>query len=131
MAIGHHDVAALLAYFLESCFGAIDPFGHAIFGIIAGTRSCLRHDGADRQISPPQEGRTVAADLAQFLRQSSCAFSIDVSGKMNTSDHAVYFTATSVCRTDEQERAGQLIDVVLDRWLAMLAQQVRFRDRSG
>src|ERR1700681_4388674 len=41
---GNQCVAACLAQFLESRFGAVDPFGYAIFDVIARARRGLRYD---------------------------------------------------------------------------------------
>ena len=97
----HQRVAAALAHLVESSFGAIDPFGHAVLGFVARPRRSFRHHGADGQVLGTPRGRPRRPFGAVFPR-ARCAFSSEVFGKMKTSDQAVYFTAISVWRMAEE-----------------------------
>ena len=58
----HKRVAALLTRLVEAGFGAIDPFGDAIFGIVARPRRGFGHHGAYAEApAGPTAGCTVAA----------------------------------------------------------------------
>src|ERR1700722_1794976 len=68
---GNKSVAAALPRFVQTSFGAIDPFGHAIFRFVRGTRRGFGNDSADEQIritpGRPGSGRNLAKLFSEHL----------------------------------------------------------------
>src|SRR5580704_13544857 len=102
----YERIATALPRVIEPSFGAIDPFGHAIFRFVAGREEASATTALIVKSGVPHDGRTDDASCRSFSPNAR-AWSSEVSGRINASDHAVYFTATSVWRiADESARAS-------------------------
>ena len=119
-----------MARLVESCFGAVDPFGDAIFGLVAGTRRSFSHNRAGRKTLPAPAGWHCGGNLAKLVRERTGIFKRRVWQYEHQRPCRVFYGDIGLAN-GRRKRARQLLDILFDRRVTVLAEEIRRRGQSA
>src|SRR5271155_2783708 len=119
---GYECVSAALAGFFQAGFGAINPFGDAVFGFVPGTRRRFGYNRADSEIRLTPGRPRCGSDLPELFGEGQSTLKRGVRQNKHEGPGCIFDRNISL-PNGRRKSARELFDVTFDGGVTVLAEQ--------
>ena len=119
----HKHVAAAAKSLVEAGLGPIDPFGDAVFGVVARARRGHSYNGAGAEALGTPGRPHGSGNLKEFFGEAPRVFNRRIGQDEGERPPRVFHRDVGLAHR-RGERASELLDVLIDGGVAVLSQKV-------